>query len=95
MHAHSNNYVEQKQQLNISNYFCCIVTVPAGDTCKPLNPIDHGGIIYSDLILSPGVIANYVCEDGYSVHGNPSRTCGTDGNWIGSESDDPVCEGME
>lgn len=75
--------------------FAVFMTVPAGDTCKPLSPIDHGGIIYSDLILSTGVIANYVCEDGYSVYGNPSRTCGTDGNWIGSESDDPVCEGME
>jgi hypothetical protein len=40
------------------------------------------------------VIANYVCEDGYSVHGNPSRTCATDGSWIGSEDGNPVCEGM-
>lgn len=71
-----------------------IHTVPAGDTCKPLNVIDHGGIIYSDLLLSPGVIANYVCEDGYSVYGNPRRMCAPDGSWIGSEDSDPVCEGM-
>ena len=69
-------------------------TVPAGDTCRPLSTIEHGGIIYSDLLLSPGVIANYVCEDGYSVHGNPSWTCAPDGSWIGSEDSDPVCEGI-
>ena len=75
--------------------FLLLRTVPAGDTCKPLHPIDRGGIIYSDLLLSPGVVANYVCEDGYSVHGNPSRTCAPDGSWIGNENGDPVtCEGI-
>ena len=40
------------------------------------------------------MIANYVCEDGYSVHGSPIRACAPDGSWIGSEDSDPVCEGM-
>lgn len=74
-------------------FFYFLYTVPAGDTCKPLTPIDKGGVIYSDLLLSPGVVANYVCQDGYSLYGYPNRTCGTDGNWIDSDKGDPVCEG--
>ena len=59
----------------------------------PLKPIDHGGVIYSDLLLSPGVIANYVCQDGYKLYGYPNRTCAPDGSWIDSDKGDPVCEG--
>ena len=75
---------------------CCffiIFIVPAGDTCRPLPPLDYGGVIYSDLLLSPGVIANYVCQDGYSLFGYPNRTCATDGSWIDSDKEDPVCQG--
>ena len=74
---------------------CFCATVPAGDTCKPLSPIENGGVIYSDLLLSPGVVANYVCEQGYSIHGHPSRTCAPDGSWIDSEKGYPVCEGID
>lgn len=69
--------------------------VPAGDTCTPLKPIDHGGIIYSDLLLSPGIVAKYVCEDGYSLAGYPNRTCAPDGTWTDSDKSNPVCEGYE
>ena len=69
--------------------------VPAGDTCIPLPAIDNGGVIYSDLLLSPGVIAQYVCQDGYSLHGLGNRICAPDGIWINSEQGDPVCEGMD
>ena len=70
------------------------LSVPAGDTCTPLKTIDHGGVIYSDLLLSPGVVAYYVCQDGYSLAGYPNRTCATDGTWTDSDRDVPVCEGI-
>ena len=68
--------------------------VPAGETCAPLEPISKGGVIYSDLLLSPGVIAHYVCQDGYVLHGYDERECAPDGGWINSEKGTPVCRGM-
>ena len=68
--------------------------VPAGETCVPLEPISKGGVIYSDLLLSPGVIAHYVCQDGYVLHGHDKRECAPDGGWINSEKGTPVCRGM-
>ena len=67
--------------------------VPAGETCAPLEPISNGGVIYSDLLLSPGVIAHYVCQDGYILHGHDERECAPDGGWINSEKGTPVCRG--
>ena len=73
--------------------------VPAGNTCPPLSTIENGGIIYSDLLLSIGVIAHYVCTNGWSLHGHGRYECSVDGVWIGNNSlsittkDIPVCEG--
>lgn len=72
-----------------------IFIVPAGDTCKPLKAIDFGGVIYSDLLLSPGVVANYVCQDGFTLYGYPNRTCASDGTWINDDKDPPVCRGED
>lgn len=69
-------------------------TVPAGETCRPLDPISNGGIIYSDLLLVPGVVAHYVCLDGYVLHGHGKRECAPDGGWMNSEMGNPVCRGM-
>lgn len=84
-------------KIPVANGLYCTLSflVPAGDTCTPLKPIDHGGIIYSDLLLSPGVVAKYVCEDGYSLAGYPNRTCAPDGTWTDDDKSNPVCEGHE
>ena len=72
--------------------------VPAGNTCPPLPTIDNGGVIYTDLLLSIGVIANFVCNDGYSLHGHGHFECSVDGVWIGSNAEEitvkPTCEGI-
>ena len=57
-------------------------------------------MIYSDLLLSIGVIANYVCKEGYSLHGHGRYECSVDKVWIGEDSEaidetkKPTCEGM-
>ncbi len=79
---------------------CINYAVPAGGTCPPLLNIENGGVIYSDLLLSIGVIANYVCTGGFSLHGHGRYECSVDGVWIGNNSlsitmqDVPVCEGI-
>lgn len=69
--------------------------VPPGDTCPELSPIPHGGVIYSDLALLPGVSARYACDEGYSLHGHGEYNCSEDGVWSGNTSDVPSCEGIE
>lgn len=70
--------------------------VPAGKNCRPLPDIDHGGVIYSDLLISTGVLANYVCEEGYSLHGHGKYECAVDGVWLGNDTKQtPTCEGIQ
>lgn len=73
-------------------------TVPSGRSCPPLPQIDHGGVVYSDLLLSIGVIANFVCEENYSLHGRGRYECSSDNEWIDSNSEIiqqiPTCEGI-
>ena len=70
--------------------------VPAGGLCRPLPLLENGGVIYSDLLLSLGVVANYVCNDGYSLHGHGRFVC-LDGAWIGEDAEEisvkPICQG--
>ena len=70
--------------------------VPAENSCHELPPIDNGGVIYSDLLLSIGVTANYVCYSNHNLHGHGTYECSTDGVWIGSDSEPvkqtPSCE---
>ncbi len=35
-------------------------------------------------------VATYTCNPGFTLTGNSTRTCGSDGVWSGS---DPMCEG--
>ena len=83
--------------MHIWNFTPC--TVPAGTSCPSLERIDNGGVIYTDLILSIGVIANYVCFNGFSLHGHGSYECSTDNQWIRTNdqstwknADVPTCE---
>ena len=71
------------------------MTVPAGDNCHPLPALEHGGVIYSDLLISTGVIGTYVCEEGYSLHGQGRYECAVDGSWLGNTTGQmPTCEGI-
>ena len=38
---------------------------------------------------TPGSIALYSCQEGYTLNGNDERTCLSDGEWSGA---DPTCE---
>lgn len=74
--------------------------VPAGSSCPSLEGIDHGGVIYTDLILSIGVQANYVCFNGYSLHGHRTYECSNGNEWIRTDDQSswkntavPTCEG--
>lgn len=59
--------------------------------------VENGGVIYTDLLLSIGVVANFVCNEGYSLHGHGRYECSVDGVWIGEDSQEittkPTCEG--
>ncbi len=79
--------------INKNNPLNC--AVPAGDNCKMFPDIDHGGVIYSDLLITTGVIAMYVCEDGYSLHGQGKYECAVGGVWFGNDTGQlPTCEGI-
>lgn len=41
---------------------------------------------------TPGGVAVYSCNSGFSLAGNDSRVCGQDGEW---EGEPPVCEGLQ
>ncbi len=76
------------------HYTSYLTTVPAGDYCRPLPNIEHGGVIYTDLLISTGVFATYVCEQGYSLHGHGKYECAVDGVWLGNTTGQlPTCEG--
>ena len=74
--------------------------VPAGESCSAFlaSKIQNGGVIYSDLLLSVGVTAHFVCNDGFSLHGHGKYECSSDGVWIGEDSEEikeyPTCESM-
>ena len=69
-------------------------TVPSGGNCRPLPEIDNGGVIYTDLLITPGVIGTYVCEENYSLHGHGKYECAVDGIWLGNTTGQlPTCEG--
>ncbi len=68
--------------------------VPSGENCRGLPNVDHGGVIYSDLLISTGVTAMYMCEEGYTLHGHGKYKCEVDGVWVGNDTGQlPTCEG--
>ena len=59
-------------------------------TCEPPLPITHGTVLHDDHLVS-GAAAEYVCDRGFSLDGNPKRVCMEDGTWQG---EDPSCLGI-
>ena len=54
----------------------------------------NGGVVYSDLHLSPGTTGKYVCDTGYALQPLLDRryefSCTIDGVWDGDVIDAPV-----
>ena len=53
-----------------------------------LDPI-NGAVTWTSL--TEGSVATYVCDDGFELEGNMTRTCESSGMWSGEE---PMCRGM-
>ncbi len=60
--------------------------------CLSLPALNNGIVSYSDPTLGLNTVATYTCESesGYTLNGNTTRTCETDGMWSGSAT---TCEG--
>ena len=58
--------------------------------CSDLEAPANAMIAYSDSTMI-GSVATYSCSDGYSLTGEPTRTCLATGSWSGSE---PTCTGI-
>ena len=54
--------------------------------CPTLVPPADGNLVLSGNTF--GETANYTCNTGFILEGDPTLTCGGDGQWIGSP---PVC----
>ncbi len=57
--------------------------------CLSLTPPTNGVISYSDTTLGNGTVATYICTTGYTLIGDTTRTCGSDGMWSGFA---PTCQ---
>jgi len=55
--------------------------------CGTLEDPDNGRVEFSNTTFES--TANYTCNLGYSLNGNSTRTCETNGEWSG---DSPSCE---
>ena len=65
--------------------FCPLAVVV---TCPNLENPGNGTVDVSGN--QPGDTAVYSCNDGFTLDGEDTRTCGQDGKWSGSE---PTCVG--
>ncbi len=58
--------------------------------CLPLPALNNGIVsYYNDSTLGLDTVATYICNTGYNLNGETTRTCGSDGSWSGSA---PVCQ---
>ena len=55
--------------------------------CPRLEPPNDGSVLYSDRIV--GSEAQYSCNEGFSLVGDASVICQSDGTWSGEE---PICQ---
>ena len=61
--------------------------------CPPVScgslasPVD-GAVVLNGTTV--GIVAVYMCNRGFQIVGNASRTCQEDGDWSDAE---PVCQG--
>ena len=56
------------------------------NVCPTLVPPANGNLVLSGNTV--GETANYTCNTGFILEGDPTLTCGGDGQWIGNP---PVC----
>ena len=62
-------------------------------TCPDLFPPYNGYIAYIEGIQDQvGSVAQFSCENGFTLVGNPLLTCMTDGEW---DNNPPTCAGKE
>ncbi len=57
--------------------------------CSDLPSLTNGMISYSDESTNNRLVdtvATYTCDTDYTLNGDTTRTCGSDGIWIGSTS---------
>ena len=47
-----------------------------------------GDVTYSNGATTYNEVATFICDEGYNLNGDATRTCGADGNWGGTS---PVC----
>ncbi len=67
------------------------LTVAPPTTCSDLTSPTNGAIAYNMGTTSQrpeDTVATYTCNPGYTLNGDTTRTCGSDGMWSGSP---PVC----
>ena len=57
--------------------------------CPQLQSPMNGAVSVDDLSVDS--VASYTCDTGYLLTGPAMRTCGGDGQWIGSE---PSCQSV-
>ena len=62
---------------------------PLPVVCPSLSPLTNGIVSYNDLTLGLNTMATYTCDTGYTLTGDTTRTCGSDGVWSGF---DPLCQ---
>ncbi len=79
---------------NLGEWFCNIHTEfihnPLPVVCPSLSPLNNGNISYDDPTLGLYTAATYTCGTGYTLDGDTTRICGSDGVWSGKA---PTCEG--
>ncbi len=62
------------------------------DSCSDLSLLTNGVINYDNIMGSPrpvNTVATYTCTSSFTLMGNTTRTCGSDGQWSGSA---PTCQ---
>ena len=55
--------------------------------CPHLEAPADGSVLYSDRVVES--VAQYSCNEGFSLVGGTSRICQSDGIWSGEE---PICQ---
>ena len=64
---------------------------PAVADCGLLVNLDNGAITYLNGTVE-GSVATYSCDPGFELKGEPTRNCGSNGEWTG---DAVTCAGGE
>ncbi|XP_064386521.1 uncharacterized protein LOC135335055 isoform X2 [Halichondria panicea] len=84
--------------LDPTGFYCCIIPTNGEDmtfcaklvVCLSLPALNNGIVSYKDSTLGLNTVATYTCNTSYSLIGDTTRTCGSDGVWSGV--DGPTCE---